>query len=68
MSLINFHRFLITAGIIFCLGYAGWEVAAFTRTRATGDLILAAVFFALGLALAYYLSRLRRFLTGRDDG
>jgi len=64
MSLISFHRFLISAGIVFCLGFAGWEVAAFTRTRETGALVLAVVFVALGLGLAYYLSRLAYFLTG----
>lgn len=67
MSLVGFHRFLITAAIVFCLGYAGWEVAAFTRTRATGALVIAAIFVGLAIALAYYLARLRFFLTGRDD-
>jgi hypothetical protein len=66
MSLITFHRFLISAGIAFCLGFAGWEAAAFTRTREGGALALAVVFFVLGLALAYYLSRLAFFLTGRS--
>lgn len=67
MSLIAFHRFLISAGIVFCLGFAGWEVAEFTRTRSTGALVLAAVFFLLGVGLAWYLSRLARFLTGRTS-
>lgn len=67
MSLVSFHRFLISAAIVFCIGYAGWEAAAFTRTRTAGHLVTAAVFVGLGLGLAWYLSRLARFLTGRDD-
>lgn len=67
MSLISFHRFLISAGIVFCLGYAGWEVAAFTRTREPATLLIAAVFVGLGLGLAWYLSRLAQFLTGRRE-
>jgi hypothetical protein len=67
MSLIAFHRFLISAAIVFCIGYGGWEAAAFTRTRSTGSLVMAVVFVGLGLGLAWYLSRLARFLTGRSD-
>lgn len=67
MSLVTFHRFLISAAIVFCIGYAGWEAVAFARTRDAGRLGLAVVFALLGLGLAWYLSRLTRFLAGRSD-
>ena len=66
MSLISFHRFLIAAGIVFCLGFSGYELAEYSRSGARGDLILAIVFVTLGLGLAYYLSRLADFLGRRD--
>ena len=66
MSLIHFHRFLIVCGILFCLGYAGWEVRAFLRTGSTSALLLVAAFTALGILLATYLWHLSLWL-GRED-
>ena len=65
MSLIGFHRFLIYAGIIFCLAFSGYEFIQYSRTSSTGDLLMAIVFLALGILLAYYLSRLADFLAGK---
>ena len=62
MSLIGFHRFLIAIGILFCFGFAGWELLLWWVTREGGSLLLGLVFVALGVLLSYYLSRLRRFL------
>lgn len=62
MSLVPFHRGLITVAIVFCVGYGGWELAAYTRTGAAGSLTLGVVFILLGGALAVYLRRLNRFL------
>jgi hypothetical protein len=62
LSLIAFHRMLISAGILFCLGFAGWEVRAFTRTSRPGALALAVLFAALGVLLVIYLRRLNRIL------
>lgn len=62
MSLIPFHRGLIAAAIVFCLGYAGWEVMAFLRTGRAGSLAIALLFLVLGAGLIYYLRRLNRFL------
>ena len=64
MSLLTFHRLLISIAIAFCIGYAGWEAAAWTRTRAPASLLLAGIFVGLGLGLAWYLSQLARFLQG----
>ncbi len=62
MSLVPFHRGLITAAVLFCLGYAAWEFVAFTRTGSGGSLALALTFGVLGGGLVYYLLRLNRFL------
>lgn len=62
MSLIGFHRVLIASAIIFCAGFGLWQLAAFTRTGRTADLLLA---FGSGLAAAaliLYLMFLRRVL------
>lgn len=70
MSLIAFHRFLIAVGILFCFGFAGWELVLWWVTRAWGSFVLAAVFVTFGALLSYYLSRLSRFLgyEGKDSG
>jgi hypothetical protein len=60
--LIAFHRFLIAAGIVFCFGFAGWEVRAFLTDGAVGSILLALVFIVLGVALSIYLWRLKRIL------
>jgi len=61
-SLIPFHRFLITCGVVFCLGFAAWEAVAFACGGGALALALAVVFAALGAGLAFYLRHLRRFL------
>lgn len=67
MSLIAFHRFLIAAGILFCFGFAAWEVRSYVAGGRTAALALAVVFALLGLALIVYLRRLRRFLGYERD-
>ena len=62
MSLIPFHRGLIGTAIVFCLGYAGWELVDFSRTGGTVSLAIGVLFLVLGVGLAYYLARLNRFL------
>lgn len=62
MGIIGFHRFLISAAILFCLGYAGWEFAAYSNGAGTGALILALVFAAFALGLGVYLANLNRIL------
>jgi hypothetical protein len=60
--MIIFHRFLITAGILFCASYAGWALSAYRTSRSTTQLVLGVVFIILAAALAYYLKNLRKFL------
>lgn len=65
MSIITFHRFLITTAIVFCGVFAGWEFVRFSREGGTLELTLGITFSVLAVALVYYLVNLRRFLDGR---
>ena len=67
MSLLSFHRGLIAVAIVFCLGYGSWELLRLTRPGPEGSFILGTIFILLGLALTFYLARLRHFL-GYDAG
>lgn len=67
MGVIGFHRFLISAAILFCLGYAGWETIRYFDGAGTGALVIAIVFFLLAGGLAYYLANLERFLHRDGD-
>lgn len=62
MGIIGFHRFLISAAILFCLGYAGWEFTAYSNDAGTGALAIALVFLALAAGLGVYLANLNRIL------
>ncbi|HZD03707.1 MAG TPA: hypothetical protein VE173_02280 [Longimicrobiales bacterium] len=62
MSLIGFHRVLIGSAIIFCFGYAAWEIVRFWVVRGMGSLVIGVVFLGLGVLLSVYLKRLARFL------
>lgn len=60
--MIAFHRVLIAAAILFCLGFATWAGMAYRANGGGLTLALALGFGAGGLALAYYLRHLNRFL------
>jgi hypothetical protein len=62
VSLITFHRLLIAVAIVFCAGFAVWEVRRFLTVGGAGALVLAAVFALLALLLFLYLRRLNRIL------
>jgi hypothetical protein len=62
MSLIAFHRFLIAAGILFCFGFAAWEVRAWLGSGDATQLVIAMGFALLGAGLVVYLRRLTRIL------
>lgn len=53
--MIPFHRLLISAGIVFCAGFALWSLWR-------GALLIGIGFLALAAALGYYLRHLSRFL------
>ncbi len=62
MGIIGFHKFLISVAILFCLGYAGWEFAAYTNGSGAGALVIALIFATLSIALGVYLANLNRIL------
>ena len=65
MSLISFHRLLITAAILFCGGYAAWEFSAYGGDGDVLSLVLGITFAILAGGLIYYLVNLQRFLDRR---
>ena len=67
MSLIAFHRFLIAAAILFCLGFGLWELLEARDGGGVGALALSLIFTLLGIGLIVYLMHLGRFL-GYDEG
>jgi O-antigen/teichoic acid export membrane protein len=70
MSLVPFHRFLITAAIAFCGFFAVYTFLGYRRDGGAGALALAIAFAMATVALAVYLRHLRRFLNlpDRDAG
>lgn len=63
MGVVGFHRFLISAAILFCIGYGVREFVRYAGGSAgTGTLVTAGVFFVLAAGLGYYLANLGRFL------
>ena len=61
MSLVSFHKLLITAAILFCAGFAAWEVNRYADDG-SGSLILAGAFGVIAVGLGFYLAHLRRIL------
>lgn len=62
MSLIGFHRVLIASGILFCFGFAAWELVHFWVAGGSESLALGLVFVIFGVLLSFYLARLRRYV------
>lgn len=59
MDLIGFHRVLIICAIVLFFGYGAWEIVG---SRASGELVhfvIGAGSLLAGIALTYYLLRLR---------
>lgn len=67
MSLVAFHRLLIATAILFCGGFAAWQVDRFLRAGGPLHAVLAGAFALGAVGLLYYLLRLKRFL-GRESG
>ena len=60
--MIQFHRFLISIAILFCLGFAAWSILAFEARGGVATLVLGVVFLLAAGGLGYYLNHLGRFL------
>ncbi|MFN2420927.1 MAG: hypothetical protein ABR527_06055 [Gemmatimonadota bacterium] len=61
-SLIGFHRVLISAGILFCAGFAAWAFHAAAAGGRVSMWTLGTVFAILAIGLGVYLWNLRRIL------
>jgi hypothetical protein len=57
MSLISFHRLLISAGIGFCVVFALWEGRLWLRDGGAGPHLLAVTFAKPGLGHSLSLRR-----------
>jgi len=67
MSLISFHRLLIATAILFCGGFAVWELLRFREEPEVATLLIALAFAVAAGTLGYYLRHLSRILRLRDD-
>jgi len=65
MTLISFHKLLITAAILFCGGFAVWEFSAYGTEGEVLSLVMGITFAILAAGLVYYLVNLQRFLDRR---
>lgn len=61
-SLVPFHRVLISAGIVFCAGFAWWMLSLGGRSDSPLYTAIGVVFAVLAVLLAVYLWNLRRVL------
>ncbi len=66
MSLIGFHRFLIGSAIVFCFGFAAWELTHYFVAAETEALLMGLIFIVFGVLLSVYLKKLRSFL-GQEE-
>ena len=55
MSLIYFHMFLISTGIVFSFGFGFWELSSFSASHKTLDLATAIGSFVFAVGLTVYL-------------
>ena len=68
MTLIAFHKFLISTAIFFCLVFAIRQVSEFRATGNIWTLLATAVLGIAAVALGYYLRHLRDFLGISPEG
>ncbi|MCK5449104.1 MAG: hypothetical protein KAJ43_13215 [Gemmatimonadetes bacterium] len=62
MSIVAFHRVLITAAIAFCAFFSAWEFGQYRRDGDGSGVVLALVFAVLAVGFGIYLALLDRFL------
>ncbi len=66
MSLIGFHKVLISAGILFSGGFGVWRLVRFGADGGWAELLVAGAFLAGAVLLGVYLAHLDR-LVGRPE-
>lgn len=60
--MIAFHRFLISAAIVFCVVLGIWLFGSFRAGGNVLTLVLGVAFVGAAIMLGYYLRHLNRFL------
>ncbi len=60
--MIAFHKVLISTAIAFCLFFAVWGWREYERSGTAWSLASTVAFAVFAVALAVYLSQLKRFL------
>jgi len=55
MSLIYFHIFLMSCGILFSLGFSLWEFSAYASLHKLFDLVTAVISLVFSIGLLLYL-------------
>lgn len=66
MSLIGFHKVLISTGILFSGGFGIWRLVRFTADGGWTEILVAGAFLAGAVLLGAYLAHLDR-LVGRPE-
>lgn len=67
MSIVGFHRVLISCAVLFCLLFGLWSGLAWRRDGGVLELAFGVVFLLAAAGLGWYLIHLDRFL-GRQGG
>ncbi|HEX5758099.1 MAG TPA: hypothetical protein VF121_02795 [Thermoanaerobaculia bacterium] len=62
LSLRSFHLFFIAASVLLSAWVGVWGIAAWRASGGAAELALGLFFFAVGVALVVYGSRVRRKL------
>ena len=59
--LLRFHLILVGTGILFCFGFALYELLRRWGGEVSGHLVLPAFFVVAGICLTVYLRRVLRY-------
>lgn len=68
MSLVSFHRLLIVTAILFCGGFAAWQLDRYAGSGDAVELVVGSAFALGAVLLIVYLVRLNRILGRREPG
>ena len=61
--IIDAHRILIGAAILFGVFFTGWQLVKYRQTASLENLIVGLISAGITVGLAYYLKNLRRFVS-----
>jgi hypothetical protein len=67
LSLRSFHLFFIAVSVLLSAWVGVWGVQSYLATKSAGDLVLGALFLALGAVLLLYGRRVRKKLPAEEE-